>query len=465
MLRSNTKAIALTHCIQQTTNSLFFPLKLSLFHLATIFVVRLLPYPTMALELVGEGLLSASLELLLDRMASQDVMDFIRGKKLDQGLFNKLKIMLLSANRVLNGDEMKQLTDRDVRKWLNELKDAIYNAEDLVYEINTEALQYEIESQSGSHTLFQVCNFFSFRITIKNIEAKIVEILNTLEFLMEQKKHLGLVEGSVQTKPFPRLSAATLVEESDIYGRDANKEAITKLLLSESDEASGGSDRISMISIVGMDGIGKTMLAQSVYRTIGDRIMTKPFDIKAWITVSEESDVFTLTKAIYEAFTNSENCTIKENFQLQLKLKVFLEGKKFLLVLDDVWNVNYKCWYDLKSSFESATPGSKIIATTRIIEIASIMAGAPNQYQLKEIPNEDCWRLFEKHALGNVQPSVYQKWEKIGRQIVQKCEGLPLAIKSVGGLLRSKQDPKYWENILKNNILNLHSVIFFQLCG
>ncbi|XP_060670523.1 putative disease resistance RPP13-like protein 1 isoform X2 [Ziziphus jujuba] len=409
----------------------------------------------MALELVGEALLSASLELLLDRMASQDVMDFIRGKKLDQGLFNKLKIMLLSANRVLNDAEMKQLTDRDVRKRLNELKDAIYNAEDLVYEINTEALRYEIQSQSGSHTLFQVRNFFSSRITVKNVEARIVEILNTLEFLMEQKKHLGLVEGSVQTRPFPRLSAATLVEESDIYGRDADKEAIIKLLLSESDEASGGSDRISVISIVGMGGIGKTTLAQSVYRTIDDRIMTKPFDIKAWITVSEESDVFTLTKAIYEAFTNSENCTVKETFQLQLKLKVFLEGKKFLLVLDDVWNLNYKCWYDLKSSFESAGSGSKIIATTRIIEIASIMAGAPNQYQLKGIPNEDCWRLFEKHALGNVQPSVYQKLEKIGREIVQKCKGLPLAIKSLGGLLRTEQDPKYWENILKNDTWNL----------
>nr|XP_048330563.1 putative disease resistance RPP13-like protein 1 [Ziziphus jujuba var. spinosa] len=409
----------------------------------------------MALELVGEALLSASLELLLDRMASQDVMDFIRGKKLDQGLFNKLKIMLLSANRVLNDAEMKQLTDRDVRKWLNELKDAIYNAEDLVYEINTEALRYEIQSQSGSHTLFQVRNFFSSRITVKNVEARIVEILNTLEFLMEQKKHLGLVEGSVQTRPFPRLSAATLVEESDIYGRDADKEAIIKLLLSESDEASGGSDRISVISIVGMGGIGKTTLAQSVYRTIDDRIMTKPFDIKAWITVSEESDVFTLTKAIYEAFTKLQNCTIKETFQIQLRMNDFLQGKKFLLVLDVVWNVDYKCWSNLKSSFESAASGSKIIATTRIIEIASILAGAPNQYQLKEIPNEDCWRLFEKHAFGNVQPSVYQKLEKIGREIVQKCKGLPLAIKSLGGLLRTEQDPKYWENILKNDTWNL----------
>ena len=94
----------------------------------------------MALELVGGVFLSASLQVFFDRLASSKVLDFIRGQKLSDSLFNKLKIKLLIADAVLNHAEMKQFTDLAVKEWLLHVKDTLYDAEDLLDKIATEAL-------------------------------------------------------------------------------------------------------------------------------------------------------------------------------------------------------------------------------------------------------------------------------------------------------------------------------------
>ncbi|XP_048330134.2 putative disease resistance RPP13-like protein 1 [Ziziphus jujuba] len=398
----------------------------------------------MAAEVVGGALLSAFLQMLFDKMDSKDVLNIIRRKKLNNRLLEKLNIKLLSAESVLKDAEDKQIKHQAVRKWLAKLKEVIYDADDLVDEINTEALRYEIEGES-ENTSQQVLKFISTPFTAFNkqdVESKIEEILDRLDFIFQQKDSLGLKVG-VQNKPPRRTPSTSLVEESAVYGRDDDKKAILDLLLS--DEVGG--NNISVIPIVGMGGIGKTTLAQLIYN---NDYVKNHFEIKAWACISDDFDVFRITKIIFESIT-SQTCDITDLNRLQENLKQKLVEKKFLFVLDDVWNEDYIEWDKLKSPFEFGACGSKIIVTTCSEKVANMVRNVMN-YTLKTMSEDECWLLFVKHAFGNVELCAHPDLVGIGKKLVRKCQGLPLAVKSLGGLLRNEENPQEWERILKNDI-------------
>lgn len=393
----------------------------------------------MALEVMGGAFLSSFLAVLFDRMASRPVVDFIRGQKITPGLLQKLKMKLWSVNGLLDDAEEKQIRNSRVREWLDELKDVVYHADDLLDEIKTEALSRKLEEESGSSsTNDQVLN--SIHEFDKSLEPRILEILDRLELIVNEKDVLNLKEG---VKLQARLPTTSLVEESGVYGRDKVKETIVKLLLV--DDLTG--NKTSVVPIVGMGGIGKTTLAQLVYND--DRVK-QHFDHRSWFCVSEGFDVVKITQTIYESIT-SDTCNITNLDMLQVKLKKTLTGKKFFFVLDDVWTVNYMEWDLLSRPFVDGGHGSKIIITTRNESVAG-RTGTLQSQHLLEISEEDCWLLFAKHALRDPSVIADPCFEVIGRQIAQKCKGLPLAAKSLGGLLRSEPNIEEWKKILNDDI-------------
>ncbi|XVF83138.1 hypothetical protein PTKIN_Ptkin16aG0109500 [Pterospermum kingtungense] len=399
----------------------------------------------MAGALVGEAFLSAAIDVLLDRIVSRDVPNLVKGKKLEDVLLKKLKPTLLSVNVVLDDAESKQFSSPNVRSWIEELKDAVYDAEDLLDEIGYEALRRRMESEDQpSSNVTQLSRFFSSLNPFKEgMESKLEEILGRLEHLVNQKDNLGLKEYCRAEKAFQRPRATSLVDESGVFGRDVEKEAIMKLLHPENPTE----NRIDVIPTVGMGGIGKTTLAQLIYN---DKRVEEWFNLKAWVCVSEEFDAFRVTKTILEEITST--CDGSENLnQLQLKLKEKLLGKKFLLVLDDVWNENYVDWDQLRSPFISGAKNSKILVTTRSEKVASIVRTVPT-YPLNILSNEHCWELFAKHAFANTSPSMHPNLKKISEAIVKRCNGLPLAAKSLGGLLRCNLDAEEWTKVLNNSL-------------
>jgi hypothetical protein len=289
---------------------------------------------------------SPLLQVFYEKVVSGEFVGFFRQQKLSDGLLKKLKTTFLTLNAVFEDAEELQVSQKPaVKEWLDELKDAIYDAEDVLDEIATEALLSELDAefQAPASKVRKLSSSSSRNSSIKEIELKIKEVLERLETLAQQIDLLGLKEG-VGGKSSGRSTTSSLVVESDIFGRNDEKEAIIKMLLS--DDARG--KEMGVIAIVGMGGIGKTTLAQLVYNN--DEVK-KHFNLEAWVCVSDEFDVIKLTKIILEAVTSSP-CSVTDLNQLQLKLKKCLMGKKFLVVLDDVWNENYVQWEDLSKPFK-----------------------------------------------------------------------------------------------------------------
>ncbi|KAM6595074.1 hypothetical protein CsatA_002777 [Cannabis sativa] len=407
----------------------------------------------MAAELVGGALLSAFLAPLVEKLASE-IKDFFKGKDPILKLLKELKTLLSSADLLLIDAEEKLIKDPRVRKWFDDLKDAIYDADDLVYKINSEAWRNKLvggdphESHSGctctSKALMRLISSTPLTSFDKNIKPEIEETLEKLKLLLDNKD-LGLER--VKNHKLPKRVCAPLVEESDVYGRNGDKEAIIQLLMSD--------DKFSVIPIVGMGGIGKTTLAQLVYN---DARVTEMFDTRVWVTVGDDDKVnsFKVMKTIIVKVKSAKS-EFEEEFEVLNEVKEVLSGKKFLIVLDDVWDEDSNRWEAIKSTFQSGLHGSKIIVTTRSTRVASIMGTkSSSTYSLSTISFDKGWELFIRCAAIDVNSHEYSDLQVIGRKIVEKCNGLPLAIKSLGGLLRGKQNKEDWDDILNNDIWGLY---------
>ncbi|KAF5445497.1 hypothetical protein F2P56_034544 [Juglans regia] len=249
-----------------------------------------------------------------------------------------------------------------------------------------------------------------------------------------------------------RSPSTSLVTEDHIYGREEVRGAVLQLLVSE--KHSDASNKVpNVIPIVGMGGIGKTTLAQLVYN---DKKVENFFSLKAWACVSEDFDVTVVTKTILQSLT-PENCDGKDLNWLQEKLKEKLRGKRFLVILDDVWNKNYHDWTLLRAPFEVGAPRSSIIVTTRDQKVSSLMRNKEvDPFQLEELSDEACLPIFTRHALDARDFSAHPYLKDIGEEIVSRCKGLPLAVKTIGGVLRSKhEDRNEWEKVLKNKIWDI----------
>ncbi|MCH79577.1 CC-NBS-LRR resistance protein [Trifolium medium] len=195
-----------------------------------------------------------------------------------------------------------------------------------------------------------------------------------------------------------------------------------------------------------MGGVGKTTLAQLIYN---DEKVQEHFDLKTWTCVSEDFDILRVTKTLLESVTSKAWETNNLDF-LRVELKQNLRDKRFLIVLDDLWNDNYNDWDELVTPLISGKSGSRVIITTRQEKVAVVAHTFPI-HKLEPLSDEDSWSLLSKHAFGG-EYFCETNLEAIGRKIARKCGGLPIAAKALGGLLRSKIDAKEWTAILKSEI-------------
>ncbi|KAL5755915.1 hypothetical protein ACOSQ2_020661 [Xanthoceras sorbifolium] len=329
--------------------------------------------------------------------------------KLVWGVGNEVKKLtsnFQTIQAVLLDAEQRQVTEPAVRDWLEKLKDVSYDMDDVLDKWNTAIQQrLRIERAENAHTLkSKVCSCFIFpysclrRVVLhSDIAFKIKAINESVDAIAKERDMYNFKIATNSIKQPQRVESTSFIDVSEVFGRDEEKNALR--------------NNPHIISIVGMSGIGKTTLAQLAYNS---NEVILHFEKRIWVCVSDPFDVLRIARAILENLEGHAS-SLSTLQSLLEKISESLRTKKFLIVLDDVWTEDYTHWEPFHHCLKNGLNGSKILVTTP---------------------------FFGRH------PDECETLEDIGRKIVSKCKGLPLAAKTMRSLLRFKSTRKEWENIL-----------------
>ncbi|KAK9041355.1 hypothetical protein V6N11_016459 [Hibiscus sabdariffa] len=366
-----------------------------------------------------------------------------------------LKSIVEGINAVLRDAEERSMTNDGVKFWLKKVKDALYDAEDLLDDVDIEANRKD--AMSGNklmkevHVFFSSSNQFVYGLKmgreIKAIKARFTFIQNLAKELnLKQCDHPVHVETPFMAKK--RKETHSFVDEGEIIGREDDKAALLELLL---DREFQSEENVIILPIVGFGGLGKTALAQFVYNHERVKGHFKPI---MWVTVSNVFDLKTIVANIIQSATKKPLEKDFEMDQLQKKLRNEIDGKKYLLVLDDIWNENGEQWFSLEKLLMSGARGSRIIITTRFHKVAKITRGCEPCF-LKGLSDDDAWSLFQKKAFKHRSADLRNPaFLEIGKQISERCSGVPLVINTIASTILSKETENEWrsfkDNILKN---------------
>ncbi|KAI0514232.1 hypothetical protein KFK09_010267 [Dendrobium nobile] len=386
-----------------------------------------------------------------------------------QKLHPKIQSVIFACNQ-------DQIIDPALNRWLWQLRDAIDEADDVLDDFEYMKHEEQLIKNNDETKKRKASSSASYMIEsvqkIYKVSDRAIKMHPNLKRLKEVVQKLDKVSAEVST--FLHLLESTKQEQqeqqrelykaretgslprNDLIGRGKDKEFVMQWLRKPSNEHRRTDlyRNISLLSIVGHGGMGKTTLLQHVYE---EDEMTEEFDLKMWVCVSNNFDV---KKVIADMLQSVENKKPDLNSldALQKSLKSEIMFKKFLLVLDDIWGEeeerNNSKWENVLAPLSYGSLGSKILVTTRMDSAASIISKVIKKkketWTLQGLDEDECLKLLNTHAFVDVENlDDHKKLRFITGQIAKKLSGSPLAAKVMGGILNSNLDERHWRKILE----------------
>ncbi|GAB2293419.1 hypothetical protein Dimus_027619 [Dionaea muscipula] len=385
----------------------------------------------------------------------------------------KLQENLKMINSVLAGAEERALMEENIQCWLDLLKDVVYDIEDVLDDWTMEVEfakqgkpkhdDVQNETASSDHKEKKVCfssciptpcSCFKPIKKVKNrhdIARRIKEINGRLDHIanLKDKYKLESLRGNDQLV-IPRRLTTSFGQFKDLHAQTIIKQKVIEAL-----QPAQGTDEVTKIqvtSLVGMGGIGKTTIAKIVYNDAD--VKSDHFDKLMWVCVSDSFSEMKVSKAILNSLDSNRSSSGFEEIQQVLEeIDKLIKGKRFLLVLDDVWTENDGDWNGIMSSLSSCQPGSRVLVTTRNHRVAQAMKTKVT-IPVNELPEEECLSLFQHFAFSGRGESERHNLESIAQEMAKKCKGLALAAETLGRAMAFKSTKREWEGVLKSNLWN-----------
>ncbi|XP_074319884.1 disease resistance protein RGA2-like isoform X3 [Silene latifolia] len=232
-----------------------------------------------------------------------------------------------------------------------------------------------------------------------------------------------------------------------VFGRDGDRDKMVSSLL----DSSAAAGIIPVASLVGIGGVGKTTLAQYVYN---DERIKRYFDLQLWVCATQDFNVKDVLRQIVTSATD-EKALDYDIDQLQRHLFRAIAGKRFLLVLDGVWDDDSlrAKWLELRALLRVGAQGSDVLLTTRSNIVAGII-GTRDPLIVRDLGDDDSLLLFQYvSATEWHEPGV----EAIGKEIAEMCPKVPLVIRAIGSLLAGKRTVKEWRAFRDDQLANFTS--------
>ncbi|XP_073106730.1 LOW QUALITY PROTEIN: putative disease resistance protein RGA3 [Elaeis guineensis] len=353
----------------------------------------------------------------------------------------KLQRRLERIQDVLADAENRRFENQAINRWLNELRDLMYDADDIIDECRIEGEKLLGSNSSLSRSVQSVrCRYppisaaYTYIVRFRREIGNRIRDLNLkLEELAKDKADLNLAPAPRDAHRKRRISNKTspVFVQLDIVGEKIEDDTRMLVdLLIEKDKK-----KICALAIVGMGGIGKTTLAQKIYNDekLRDNFHQMP---RIWLCVTQDFSESDLLRSIIKQ-AGGDPGEDKEKEVLEPMLSQVITNKKFFLILDDVWDA--RVWNELllRKPLQSSLADSRILITTRNINIAKQM-DAIYSHMVEKLSREDGWSLICKIVFREGDEQDMHDLSDTGMKIVDKCDGLPLALRTVGGVLRTK---------------------------
>ncbi|KAL1538673.1 putative disease resistance protein RGA3 [Salvia divinorum] len=379
--------------------------------------------------------------------------------KLVRGVEKELLNLSDNLNGVrneLDDAERRRYDDKAISDWVLSLEETSYEMEDVLEEWSYALAQHMLEITAANlkqkqkvfpSLLLPSCLCFRNVVFRRDIAVKVEKLKAKLDGILKEKSKFHF---TVSQFHISRVQSTSRIDSSAIQGRKYDTAIIANKVVLGFHEELG----FRIVSIVGAGGLGKTTLAQLVYH---DARVIGCFDLRIWVCVSNPFDVGKIAQGIIESMGKGRMTSISNQLEATLeRLVELIAGKRILLVLDDVWTEDDDKWEPLKNALKNGGASTTVLVTTRNVNVAKVMGTMDRDiYRLGLLSEDDCRLLLEHIALSG---RSVEGFEDVCEKIARKCNGLPLAAKTLGSLLRFKDTLEEWENVCMSRVWEFKEV-------